>query len=108
MSAGGDIPPGLTAKQWATVRGILRSRLPDGARVWMFGSRAKGTAGRGSDLDLAVDCDGRRMTFAEAGNLDLEFEESDLPWRVDVADWNAISPSFRARVERTGAELRVG
>lgn len=110
MSAGGfhSAPPGLTPNQWAVVREILRAHAPPRARIWMFGSRAKGTAGKGSDLDLAVDNQGRPLTLAEAGRLDLAFEESPLPWRVDVADWNAVSPEFRRRIADARAELAVG
>ena len=34
--------------------GLLRQRLPDLLAVYAFGSRAQGTAGPDSDLDLAV------------------------------------------------------
>ena len=107
MTGETESAPQLTPNQLAIVRGVLRENIPAGARVWVFGSRARGRAGKLSDLDLVVDNKGRPLTLAEAGRLDLAFEESPLPWRVDVADWNAVSPDFRRRILRARAEIAV-
>lgn len=80
------------------VSAILRQVLSADATVWVFGSRAKGRARRGSDLDLTVDA-GRPLTWEEKAALAIAFEDSDLPWRVDVIDWRTIQPSFRAIIE---------
>ena len=47
----------LSQGQLTMVRAILRTRLPPASRVWVFGSRATGTAVRYSDLDLALEGD---------------------------------------------------
>lgn len=75
------------------VRGILSAQVPDCA-VYVFGSRALGSARPYSDLDLAVEGEaklapGRLQTLRDA------FAESDLPIKVDVVDWLAISASFQ-------------
>ena len=80
------------------IRDILRAHLPGSARVWVFGSRATGRARRYSDLDLAIDA-GRRLTLDEASMLREAFEESDLPYRVDIVDWHAIDERFRRLIE---------
>ena len=76
------------------VRDILAEHLPPEARTWIFGSRATGRAWRYSDLDLAIDA-GRRLTLDETAILREAFEESDLPYRVDIVDWYAIDDDFR-------------
>ncbi|MDR2693715.1 MAG: nucleotidyltransferase domain-containing protein [Chitinispirillales bacterium] len=66
--------------------------------VLAFGPRYNGTNWRYSDLDLA---------FVRDGGLDMDtrsrladaFSESDLPFRVDIVDYNAASPEFRAIVD---------
>jgi type I restriction enzyme S subunit len=73
---------------------VLAEHLPLGCKVWVFGSRATGRARRYSDLDLAIDA-GRRLTLDEAAILREAFEESDLPYRVDIVDWHAIDDRFR-------------
>lgn len=88
----------------AIVQNILRGTLPGVTRVWVFGSRAKWTAKDSSDLDLAIDA-GRPLTSAERADLSEAFEESDLPYRVDVADFQTVTPEFRAVIDRDGVRF---
>ena len=80
------------------VQDILREHLPAGFKVWVFGSRANWTTKDSSDLDLAVEGAGCLDHKAMVG-LEVGFEESDLPYTVDVVDLNALSPGFREIVE---------
>ena len=63
----------------------------------MFGSRAKGTAKPYSDLDLAL-MTSRPLTLAQQAVLNEAFDESGLPFRVDVLDWAATSATFQALI----------
>ena len=92
----GDIDVSFT--HWAIVENILASLAPRPCRVWAFGSRAKGKARRFSDLDLAVDA-ARPLTLRDTAILADAFDESDLPWRVDLVDLVTCSESFRREVE---------
>ena len=80
-----------------TIKRILAEYAGD-CEVRAFGSRSNGTAKEYSDLDLAIVGNGKlgrrvKMLLREA------FEESDLPFRVDVIDYNAVSESFRAIID---------
>ena len=81
------------------VRDILRAYLPAGFKVWVFGSRANWTTKDSSDLDLAVEgpasLDHRAMVGLEAA-----FEDSTLPYTVDVVDLNAVSHAFKQIVKK--------
>lgn len=95
MSAKIDISPA----ELAIVQGILKDHLPKGTLAWAFGSRVTWTAKPFSDLDIALE---GTEPLAPVVLIDLEeaFEASDLPWKVDVIDLNAVSPEFREIVER--------
>jgi predicted nucleotidyltransferase len=81
-----------------TVREILSKHVPE-CEVRAFGSRVVGEAKTYSDLDIALK--GEVALDQERLNRLVEaFEESDLPFRVDVLDWNAISESFQAVIEK--------
>lgn len=95
MSAKIDISP----EQLDIVQAILRAHLPMGTRAWAFGSRVTWTAKPYSDLDLAVET-AAPLPLEVMGDLQESFENSDLPWRVDVIDLKSVSPEFRAIVER--------
>ena len=89
-----DLPPA----DLETVRRILRDHAP-GLEARAFGSRVSWTARETSDLDLVL------MTESplDAGGmaaLRAAFSGSDLPFRVDVADWATVSKDFRAVIER--------
>jgi predicted nucleotidyltransferase len=84
----------ITPEHRQLVIDILREYLPSGAAVWVFGSRATGRARRYSDLDLAIDA-GRQLSLDETGALAEAFSDSDLPYRVDIVDWQMISEGFR-------------
>ena len=80
------------------VQDVLRAHLPAGFKVWGFGSRATWTTKDSSDLDLAVEGDAKLDYKAMVG-LEVAFEESDLPYTVDVVDLNAVNQEFREIVE---------
>lgn len=77
--------------------GILRTHLPSGMRVRVFGSRARQTARPGSDLDLLIEAE-RRLTSLERALLADAFEESDLPFRVDLVEELSLSSAFKASI----------
>jgi len=80
------------------VRTILRQHVPQ-CEVRAFGSRVTWTAKDYSDLDLAVVCSGK-LSDETFSRLKEAFEESDLPFRVDVLDWHSISPEFQKVIEK--------
>ena len=87
-----------------TVREILRAHLPAEFKVWVFGSRANWTTKDSSDLDLAVEGPaslGHKAMVA----LEVAFEESNLPFTVDVVDLNVVSHSFKQIVKEQRVPL---
>ena len=79
------------------VLNILRANFPASAKIWVFGSRATGRARRYSDLDLAIDI-GRPMTLDETAALAEAFSDSDLPYRVDLVDWQEVDSRWRQKI----------
>lgn len=72
-----------------------------------FGSRVTGGARPWSDLDLAV-LGRQRLGFERVALLREAFDESTLPFRVDVVDWHAISDGFRVVIERRHEVVQPG
>ena len=89
-----------------TVRRILAEHVP-ACEVRAFGSRATWTAKDYSDLDLAIVGAGPLHRGA-LGRLKDAFEDSDLPIRVDVLDWYAISESFRNAIAQDCVVVQEG
>ena len=86
------------------VQTILNNTLDKNARVYVFGSRALGTTKRASDLDLAIDL-GRALDRKENTQLVLAFEDSDLPYKVDIIDLHSVEESFKKIIEKDQVPL---
>ncbi len=99
----------LAPPELALIRQILAQRLP-GATVHAFGSRVTGwPIGRASkpysDLDLAVWAAGDSADMAMA-ELRADFEDSNLPWRVDVTLASDLPAALAQLVQTHGVRLQ--
>lgn len=96
----------LNPKYLETVQHILTEHVPE-CEVRAYGSRVKWTAKDYSDLDLAV-VGNERLSQRRMRKLQEAFEESDLPIRVDVLDWNAISDAFKKTIVEEYKVIKEG
>lgn len=76
---------------------ILKQHLPH-AKFWLFGSRITNSAKPYSDLDIAIIQD-KPIDLVKLGDLEEDFANSSLPFKVDLIDWQRISPEFRIHIE---------
>ncbi len=82
---------------------ILKPFAPQLDYVRVFGSRADGRARRGSDLDLLI---GGEMDLHTLLRLGVAFEESDLPYRVDlVHERELVEPKVRNEIMKQAKYL---
>ena len=87
----------LTRTEVRTVRSIVHAVLGADARVRVFGSRATGRARPFSDLDLLF-VQPACLSWQQRADLRDRFEASDLPFRVDLVDGEALAPGMAQRV----------
>ena len=85
----------LTAGQYQTILDLLERHLP-GTEVWAYGSRVKWTSRPQSDLDLVAFATQEQRR--QIGNLREAFEESNLPFRVDLFVWDSVPEEFRTEI----------
>jgi predicted nucleotidyltransferase len=100
----GQTPIDLSADHKQIVLETLGAHLPRGTKAWVFGSRATGRARRYSDLDLAIDA-GRRLSLDELAVLAEAFSDSDLPYKVDLVDWQSADDRWREAIAAKGVSL---
>lgn len=76
---------------------LLGEHLPD-VTVWVYGSRVNGKARPQSDTDMVV----FSLPEQEPQVFDLKeaFEESDLPFRVDLFIWDDVPEKFKENIEQ--------
>lgn len=93
---------GLSPDEIERMRSVFR-RVPAISEVVLYGSRAKGTQRRGSDIDLAlVGLDDPVQAEAVAEEL----EELPTPYRFDVKAYGSIADGpLREHIARVGVSL---
>ncbi len=94
----------ISPENWKIVCYILRRHVPE-REIWAFGSRAKWTAKEFSDLDIAIIGD-ETLSVSLMADLREAFQESALPFKVDVVDLASTSGTFRKVIERDKVWLR--
>lgn len=88
------------------VQEILREHLTDNINVWVFGSRASNKAKKYSDLDLMLQTEDHTPIPTEIINrLALAFDESNLPWKVDIVDYFELDAGFKSIIDQQKLEL---
>lgn len=100
MSNGLAIEP----EQLAEIRAILAEHLPKGVAAAAFGSRAGGNPKPWSDLDLVLEGP-EPLSLRLLGTLTEAFDESALPWKVDIVDRHTVSEAFARIIDATRREL---
>ncbi len=93
----------VTPEQRTEILGILRRLVPF-REISAFGSRTDGTAKPHSDLDLVVLGD-ERLPIELSARLEHAFDESTLPFKVDLVEWATASDAMRERIRATAVPL---
>ncbi len=84
----------LSEKELRIVKNVLKNYVSD-YEVLVFGSRVTGNTHKYSDLDIAIRGADKIDLLVLAAVKD-EFQNTDLPFRVDIIDFNRITPEFQA------------
>ena len=83
----------LSKEQFLEILTILDKYFAD-SEIWFFGSRITGEAKKYSDLDILIkskeQISDSTMFYARS-----EFAESNLPFTIDLVDWNNTTENFR-------------
>lgn len=94
---------GIVDKDWEIIKQILAlSKAVEEALL--FGSRAKGTYKTGLDIDLVIK--GPSITKKDISLLMGAFEESLLPYFVDVISYSNIkNEALKEHIDRVGVTV---
>ena len=69
--------------------------------IWAYGSRVKGTAHEGSDLDLVIRTQNLEpFPIDEYNKLVETIRESTIPILVEIRDWTRLPESFHKQIEK--------
>ncbi len=83
---------------------IFKFLNPRKDKVFIFGSRATGRGKKFSDIDIGISSEGQINSLL-LSNMKEAFEESNIPYTVDVVDFSTISKTFKSVALRKIIEL---
>ena len=76
------------------IKNILFKFLdPQKNKVFIFGSRAIGKARKFSDIDIGIKSE-KEINTLLLSDIKEAFEESNIPYTVDVVDFSQVSDKF--------------
>ncbi len=79
---------------------MLSALLP-GVKIYLFGSRARGTHKDISDIDLALDM-GRQMDLSEIAQAQNVLEAVNVLHKVDVVDLRRVPEKLKSNILKEG------
>lgn len=93
--------PGLAGDLAEARRIVFAGLRGHRARVFLFGSRARGDGGAASDIDIGI-LPEVPLPAGALAEIREELEESGIPYQVDVVDLSQADAHLRERVLREG------
>ncbi len=88
----------VTDNEWFIIKNILKTY----SNIIFFGSRITGTHKQFSDLDICIK---DSISDYEYELLKEKFENSDLPFTVDIVDYKRIDDSFKKIIDQNGIKF---
>jgi len=77
---------------------LITQHFPN-ASIYLFGSRATGSHGSTSDIDIAVDVKEKADEYKMA-QIRLSVDDLNIPLDIDIVDFHSIPQDFRKRIEK--------
>ena len=91
---------GIESKHLKKIRDIFQ-KYPQIQKAILFGSRSKGNAREGSDIDVALK--GKEIDSRVLTQIGIDYDALYLPWKLDIIAYDTIeNPDLRAHIDRVG------
>lgn len=78
----------------------------DNITLYLFGSWARKEEQKSSDIDLGIYYE-KPLSIGTLARLRLAYEESNIPYRVEIVDLTESNISFRKKVMEEGEKWNV-
>ena len=92
------VDTGIDERTKHIIVGVISTLFPQ-AKIYLFGSRARGDYKHGSDIDIAIDT-GKREDYVAVGEARDMLNESSIPWKIEVVDFHNIPEKMQQNILR--------
>ena len=76
--------------------GVISALIPE-ARIYLFGSRARGGNAPYADIDIALDA-GKELPMIDVDEVKSMFKESNIIYNIDVVDLYQVNNAMREQI----------
>jgi len=76
--------------------GVISVLIPQ-AKIYLFGSRARGNHKRHSDIDIALDA-GKPLKNVDVDEVKSMLNESNILQKIDVLDYHSVSSAMQESI----------
>ena len=84
---------------------LLKKLVNTEVSIYLFGSRANGTARATSDVDIGLDAKNQIDPLLFSDIVEA-VEYSTIPYKVDIVDMTKVSPKFYDEIIKTGVKWK--
>ena len=91
---------GIDEKEKNKIIGVIQGLIPK-AKIYLYGSRARGTYTQGSDIDIALDI-GKKIPRIDVGEIRDMLNASNMIYKFDVVDLHAIPEEMKKNILQEG------
>lgn len=75
---------------------IIAALVPD-AKIYLFGSRARGSASKWSDIDIALD-NGKQLPLTTIDELVSVLQATNIPYKIEIVDIYQVMPEMKKAI----------
>ncbi len=86
----------LDEKTKQKIIAVILALMPD-VKIYLFGSRARGTNRPMADIDIALD-GGKELSRADVDEIKSMFKESNIMYVIDVVDFHSITELMQQQI----------
>ena len=86
----------IDEKTKSKIIAVISALMPD-VKIYLFGSRARGTNSPSADIDIALD-GGKELPVADVDEIKGMFKESNIMYKIDVVDFHSITDLMRREI----------
>lgn len=88
--------PAVDEKTKNKIVGIISVLIPE-AKIYLFGSRARGKYTKHSNIDIALDA-GKRLANVDVDEVKSMLNESNIRYLIDVLDYHSVNHSMQESI----------
>jgi predicted nucleotidyltransferase len=85
------------------IKRIINRYIPN-SEIKIFGSRANNSSNNNSDIDIAI-ISNKKIDLKTLAKIKMAFEESDIPYRVDIIDYMSASENFKKIIDSSSERI---